>query len=98
MALCRVLVYVTTAATLAGTVGAAVLAWALVLFAYLVGLTAVARHPTLGRRPGLVAWLIAGIALVDGLAVAATGQFGAAAACVAAFALTLALQRWVSGT
>ncbi|MCC6763573.1 MAG: UbiA family prenyltransferase [Deltaproteobacteria bacterium] len=98
MGVCRVLVYVTTAATLTGTVGVAVVGWAVVLFAYLVGLTAVARHATLGARPGLVARLIAGIALVDGLAIAGTGQLGAAAACVVAFGLTLALQRWVSGT
>ncbi|MCC6848947.1 MAG: UbiA family prenyltransferase [Deltaproteobacteria bacterium] len=95
---CRVLVYVTTAATLTGTVGIAVLGWATALLAYLIGLTIVARHPTLGARPALVARLIAGISLVDGLAVASTGQLEVAAGCVGAFALTVAGQRWVSGT
>jgi len=42
--------------------------------------------------------LIAGIALVDALFLAAAGAGAAAAIAVGCFALTLALQRWVSGT
>jgi hypothetical protein len=42
--------------------------------------------------------LIAGIALVDALFLAAAGANAAAAIAVGCFALTLALQRWVSGT
>lgn len=42
--------------------------------------------------------LIAGIALVDALFLAAAGAGAAAAVAVGCFALTLALQRWVSGT
>ena len=45
-----------------------------------------------------VVGLIAGIALVDGLALASAGHTTVALAAVPAFALTLALQRWVSGT
>jgi hypothetical protein len=54
------------------------------------------------RRPGdvprAVVGLIAGIALLDGLLIAAAGAPGLAWLCVLGFALTLALQRWVSGT
>jgi 4-hydroxybenzoate polyprenyltransferase len=42
--------------------------------------------------------LIAGISLLDALLIAGTGQVGPALAAVAAFVLTLALQRLVPGT
>jgi 4-hydroxybenzoate polyprenyltransferase len=48
--------------------------------------------------PRAVVGLIAGIALVDALALVSFGHTALALAAVAAFALTLALQRWVSGT
>lgn len=51
--------------------------------------------PQIGRA---VVALIAGISLVDAVFVAACGELVAAAACVAAFGLTLALQRQVAGT
>lgn len=98
MGTCRALVYVAAAAALTGAVGAGVVAWAGVLLAYLIALTAVARHPRLGLQSGLVARLIAGIAIVDGIAVAGTGHPVAAGWCIAAFVLTLAWQRRVSGT
>lgn len=150
MGVCRVLVYVTTAATLTGRVSAGVVGGALVLLAYLIGLTYVARQENLGEVrnmwplvclaspfvvglgsvvmggvaallfvgfflwvvfalshlgwrsrvdvPRTVVSLIAGIALVDGLAVARSGHPTLALACLTAFALTLALQRWVPGT
>lgn len=98
MGLCRVLVYVTTAATLTGTVPGAVTAGALAILVYLIVLTAVARHPVLGERPWLIAVLIAGIALVDGAATALAGRPDLALACIGAFGLTLVLQRWVAGT
>lgn len=150
MGLCRVLVYVTTAATLTGTVSYHVTGGAIVLLAYLIGLTYVARQENLGEvrnmwplaclalpfvaaigmtlgsgtetalYVGSAAWvvfalshlgwqrrvdvprtvvsLIAGIALVDGLAIAGAGHLELALACVVAFALTLGLQRWVPGT
>jgi 4-hydroxybenzoate polyprenyltransferase len=150
MGLCRVLVYVTTAATLTGAVAYDVTRGGLVLLAYLIGLTYVARQENLGEVRNMwplaclalpfvaalglafgsgvgtllwvggVAWvvfalshlgwqrrvdvprtvvsLIAGIALVDGLAIAGAGHGELALACVVAFALTLGLQRWVPGT
>jgi 4-hydroxybenzoate polyprenyltransferase len=98
MGLCRVLVYVTTAATLTGSVAGAVLAGSLAILVYLIVLTAVARHPILGERPWLIAVLIAGIALVDGAATALAGRPDLALACAGAFGLTLWLQRWVAGT
>jgi UbiA prenyltransferase family protein len=51
--------------------------------------------PQIGRA---VVALIAGISLVDAVFVAASGNLVAAAACVGAFGLTLALQRHVPGT
>lgn len=57
----------------------------------------------LGRRrhgdiPRAVVSLIAGIALLDALFLAVHGEFAASALAVAAFVLTLVLQRWVNGT
>jgi 4-hydroxybenzoate polyprenyltransferase len=149
MGACRGLVYVTTGLAVAGRLTAPVLGGALVLLAYLIGLTYVARQETLTAyrnvwplallaapfvyagpalaRPlgaalyvGLLAWvgyavslllrrkrvdipravvsLIAGICLLDALLIVGTGQDGRALAAVAAFALTLALQRRVPGT
>jgi 4-hydroxybenzoate polyprenyltransferase len=48
--------------------------------------------------PRTVVSLIAGIALLDGLAVMGAGHPMLAFVCVVAFGLTLALQRWVPGT
>jgi 4-hydroxybenzoate polyprenyltransferase len=45
-----------------------------------------------------VVGLIAGIALLDALFLASGGATGAAAVAVLCFLLTLAMQRWVSGT
>jgi hypothetical protein len=42
--------------------------------------------------------LIAGISLLDAMLLSAVGALGAALAAVAAFGLTLALQRRVAGT
>jgi 4-hydroxybenzoate polyprenyltransferase len=149
MGACRGLVYVTTGLAVAGRLTAPVLGGALVLLAYLIGLTFVARQetltayrnvwplallaapfvyavPALARPPGaalyvgFLAWvgyavslllrrkrvdipravvsLIAGICLLDALLIAGTGQAGRALAAVAAFAITLALQRRVPGT
>lgn len=54
------------------------------------------------RRPGdvprAVVGLIAAVALLDGLLIAAAGALALAWLCVLGFTLTLALQRWVSGT
>jgi 4-hydroxybenzoate polyprenyltransferase len=51
-----------------------------------------------GDVPRAVVSLIAGIALVDALFLAAAGAVAASVLAVVCFALTLALQRWVSGT
>ena len=150
MGLCRVLVYVTTAAALTGRLANPVVGGAGILLFYLVGLTYVARQEIAGAVRnvwplaclavpfvfwslairagtfgaalfgGAVAWLvacishlgwrtevdvpravvgmIAGIALVDALALVAWGRPELAAIAVACFVLTLALQRWVPGT
>jgi hypothetical protein len=42
--------------------------------------------------------LIAGMSVLDGVVLAGAGQVVPAVLAVAGFALTLALQRWVSGT
>ena len=46
----------------------------------------------------IIVSLIAGIALVDALFLAAAGAVAPSVFAVVCFALTLALQRWVSGT
>ncbi len=51
-----------------------------------------------GDVPRAVVSLIAGISLLDAIVLAGHGHVGAAAFAVAAFLLTLALQRWISGT
>jgi len=51
-----------------------------------------------GDVPRAVVSLIAGISLLDAILLAGHGYLGAAAFAVGAFVLTLALQRWVSGT
>jgi 4-hydroxybenzoate polyprenyltransferase len=50
------------------------------------------------RIPRAVVTLIAGISLLDAVLIASTGAAGAAVAAALAFPLTLALQRYVSGT
>jgi 4-hydroxybenzoate polyprenyltransferase len=56
------------------------------------------RRRARGDVPRAVVTLIAGMSVLDGVVLAGAGQLLAAALAVAAFALTLALQRWVSGT
>lgn len=51
-----------------------------------------------GDVPRAVVSLIAGISLLDGILLAGHGHWEAAIVAVGAFLLTLALQRWVSGT
>lgn len=51
-----------------------------------------------GDVPRAVVSLIAGISLLDALFMATVGALGGSALAVACFVLTLALQRWVSGT
>jgi 4-hydroxybenzoate polyprenyltransferase len=56
------------------------------------------RRRQRGDVPRAVVSLIAGISLLDAVILAGHGAFPAALAAVAAFGLTLGLQRWISGT
>jgi 4-hydroxybenzoate polyprenyltransferase len=99
MGLCRVSVYLIGALAVSARVSAGVYVGALVLLAYLVALTALARQET--RRPGvaaLVGTLIAGICLVDAVMLLVTGHLAAAVLAAAGFPLTRRLQRRVPGT
>ena len=150
MGLCRMLVYVSVAFALLARPSGDVLLGALLLLAYLIGLTWTAKQEHLGRienlwplaplaaplgygvvaagadarvllptallalallaavrlvrrrragdMPRAVGTMIAGIALVDAIFLAAAAGAGAALLGIAAFALTLALQRRVPGT
>lgn len=70
---------------------AAFVAWALVALFYL-------RRRGPGDIPRAVVGLIAGISLLDAVLIAGAGATGYAMMAVAGFLLTLALQRFVSGT
>jgi 4-hydroxybenzoate polyprenyltransferase len=96
MGACRGLVYVVAAAA-RGSLNAAAGAGAMMMTAYVVGLTFVARRASADQR-WLVPVLIAGISLVDALFVLAmTGSRSLAALAAMGFLLTLALQRFVPG-
>jgi len=93
MALCRALVYVTSAFAVGGVLRPAVVVGAVAMFAYLVGLTWWAKRGGAG-----VAKLIAGISIVDGVAMLVGGSPILALAGVAGYVMTLRLQRRVQGT
>jgi 4-hydroxybenzoate polyprenyltransferase len=99
MALCRVCVYAIAALAIAVPPPGRVYIGAAMLFAYLVFLSAFARREFRDPRlPRLVGTLVAGIALVDGLVLLATGHTSWAAFAVAAFVLTRFLQKFVPGS
>jgi 4-hydroxybenzoate polyprenyltransferase len=56
------------------------------------------RRRARGDVPRAVVTLIAGMSVLDAMVLAGGGHLGAAVLALAAFGLTLALQRWVSGT
>lgn len=56
------------------------------------------RRRARGDVPRAVVTLIAGMSVLDAVVLAGNGQLLPAALAIAAFALTLALQKWVSGT
>ncbi len=56
------------------------------------------RRRARGDVPRAVVTLIAGMSVADGIVLAGAGQLLPAVLAIAAFALTLALQRWVPGT
>ena len=99
MGLCRVAVYVIAARAATASLAPTLPVGAAFLLAYLIVLSAIARRETQSPRlPGLVGWLIAGIALVDGAQLLALGWWGGALLCAAAFVLTRMLQRRIAGT
>ena len=59
---------------------------------------ALLRRRARGDVPRAVVTLIAGMSVLDGVVLAGAGQIVAAVLAIGAFALTLVLQRWVSGT
>ncbi len=71
--------------------------WAGLLVVVLIALRLLMRRAK-GDVPRAVVTMIAGISLYDGVLIAATGQTMLALLAVAGFALTLVLQRVVSGT
>jgi 4-hydroxybenzoate polyprenyltransferase len=99
MGLCRVAVYVTAAMAVTARPRPALALGGVLLLAYMVSLTAIARHEARNPRlPALVGALLAGICLFDAgvlLALERPLQAGLAAL---GFPLTLALQRHVPGT
>ncbi len=149
MAAARALVYITAALAVAGAVASTVLLWAALLFAYVVGLTAIAKaeagsglagywpaallalpaiafaaqapfgiawlllalfagwavyaasfvYRAEGRSIGrAVGYLIAGISLLDALALAIAGSTIGVVVALVCWALTLFLQRYIKGT
>jgi 4-hydroxybenzoate polyprenyltransferase len=99
MALCRVCVYAIAALAITVPPPTRVYLGAALLFVYLVFLSAFARREFRDPRlPRLVGALVAGIALVDGLVLIATGHALAAACAAAAFVLTRFLQKFVPGS
>lgn len=78
--------------------GWAVAVLLLALTAWILVALGLLRRRRPGDIPRAVVSLIAGISLLDALFLAACGQTGAALLAVLCFALTLVLQRWVSGT
>jgi 4-hydroxybenzoate polyprenyltransferase len=97
MGLCRGLVYC-VAASLAAAIAPVVFLAAAVLTAYVMSLTWVAKQtgPAAAR---VIPVMIAGISLVDAAMILLSGGGAArAAGAVCAFALTLAMQRFVPGT
>ena len=95
MGLCRALVYCVAASSAMGNVGGHVLTAAAVMWAYIVGLTWVAKAANLGYA---VPWMLAGICLVDAAIILWMGQSQLALVAAIGFPLTLALQRIVPGT
>lgn len=80
-------------------VSAPLAALPLVLYAAVLAMAlGLLRRRRRGDVPRAVVTLIAGMSLFDSVVLAAAGQIGAAWIAVAAFGLTLALQKWVSGT
>jgi 4-hydroxybenzoate polyprenyltransferase len=96
MGACRALVYVVAAVATTGRLPPAAIAGAVALWAYIVGLTVVARR----RPPWLtvsVPTLLAGICLLDATMMAVEGRIALPLAAVGCFFLTRSLQRFIAG-
>jgi 4-hydroxybenzoate polyprenyltransferase len=99
MGLCRVAVYFVAARAAASTLAPPFYVGAALLLSYLTMITIIARGETKDpKTPRLVARLIAGICIVDGMQILALGSFWLAGLCAVAFVLTLRLQRRIAGT
>jgi hypothetical protein len=98
MATCRVLVYATTGYVITGAPDNQLWLGALLLFAYLIALSAIAKREVARELGFLVARLIAGIALLDATFAVLTGHYELASLCVLFWLATLAGQRYVPGT
>jgi 4-hydroxybenzoate polyprenyltransferase len=97
MAMCRALVYVIAAAAMASFVSPTVLWAAVVLAAYVIVLSQIAKRDLVPGR--YIAMLIAGISIVDALLIVAiTGELNTAAVAALACPATLVLQRLAPGT
>lgn len=97
MGLCRGFVYCTAAAAIGGSIDDRVAIWAVVMTTYVTSLTVLAKYG--GRRWGwTIGWWIAGISIVDAIAIASSGHHGLAMLALTGFPLTLAGQWWVRGT
>ena len=93
MGVCRMLVYVGTAIAAGTVLSLPILAAALALFLYVVGLTWFAK-----RGFANIGLMIAAIALLDAVIAALGGSALVAIVCVVLFVVTLLLQRIVPGT
>jgi 4-hydroxybenzoate polyprenyltransferase len=92
MGACRALVYAVAALATTGALPAAVLLGAALLWAYIVGLTFVARVKGSWVQP-----LLAGICVLDAALLALCGRFALAGLALAGALLTRALHRFVPG-
>jgi hypothetical protein len=92
MGSCRAFVYVTSALAVGGKISGGVIIGAVLLAAWIVGLTWFAKR---GASVAFVARSIAAIALLDAILIASQGTYALAALAVVAFAFTRILQRWV---
>ena len=95
MGLCRALIYCIAAAGATGAVPTTVIVAAVVMWAYVIALTVVAKTAKLGYA---VPWLIAGICLVDAVMIAMAGDPNHAMIAATGFVLTVLFQRIVPGT
>ncbi len=83
--------------TLAARTPLAAVPW-LIYMGVLVFALSLLRRRARGDVPRAVVTLIAGMSVLDAVVLAGAGHVLAAVLAIAAFALTLALQRWVAGT